>query len=98
MFCKKHNTKLKCLPGHSAHPNNWYCPICDGSSMSAAKTKPMDFDELWSNRGFLFAYDGYVPITDAGLEYFKLSAEIFFDAGKEYALHEQSIMQESQTE
>lgn len=30
--CKVHPyMKLKCLGGHSAHPNNWYCPMCDAS-------------------------------------------------------------------
>ena len=30
MKCKKHTQiELKCLAGHSAHPNNWYCPMCD---------------------------------------------------------------------
>ena len=23
---------LKCLTGHSAHPNNWYCPSCDSDN------------------------------------------------------------------
>lgn len=26
--CLKHKIPLKCLAGHSAHPNNWYCPKC----------------------------------------------------------------------
>ena len=27
--CKKHDVSLECLAGHSAHPDNWYCPECD---------------------------------------------------------------------
>lgn len=28
MKCKIHEIKLECMSGESAHPSNWYCPIC----------------------------------------------------------------------
>lgn len=28
-LCEKHKVSLECLGGASAHPDNWYCPICD---------------------------------------------------------------------
>lgn len=27
--CITCNTPKECLAGHSAHPNNWYCPNCE---------------------------------------------------------------------
>ena len=30
--CKRCNNELDCLAGESAHPNNWYCPLCDANN------------------------------------------------------------------
>jgi len=27
--CERHDIKLECMGGRSAHPSNWYCPECD---------------------------------------------------------------------
>lgn len=50
LTCTKHKVKLEPMGGESAHPANWYCPICEGDkspqkgegkSLDAPETEPL---------------------------------------------------------
>lgn len=39
LLCEKHNIKLECMGGCSAHRDNWYCPTCDREKELVAALK-----------------------------------------------------------